>query len=229
MWNANCQCAGTAVVFDCLGVANGTALPGTACNDGNPFTNNDTWTEQCQCVGALDLADCAGVPGGSATLDACGICSGGNTGIEPNADADSDGWLACEDNCSTVFNPSQADFDGDGVGDYCDNCVWIANPDQTDADGNGVGDVCDISSGLQDMIDQTVIALMPNPASEMVNVVCTDPNVRMIIMHSIAGEVVLRTNARDRIAIDHLATGVYTVFALDAEGRPLAQARLVKE
>lgn len=44
--------------------------------------------------------DCAGVVGGSASIDACGICSGGNTGITPSSPQT---WYA--------------DVDGDGVGE----------------------------------------------------------------------------------------------------------------
>ena len=40
------------------GVANGPALPGTACNDGDPNTGNDTWDANCNCVG--QLIDCEG-------------------------------------------------------------------------------------------------------------------------------------------------------------------------
>jgi hypothetical protein len=37
--------------LDCLGVPNGTAEPGTPCNDNNAQTTNDTWTANCDCVG----------------------------------------------------------------------------------------------------------------------------------------------------------------------------------
>ncbi len=228
VWSANCTCAGTAVVFDCNGVANGTALPGTACNDGNPFTTNDAWNIDCFCVGTLDISDCSGVPGGNAQLDDCGICSGGNTGIQPNADTDSDGLISCQDNCSAVYNPGQADFDNDGIGDYCDNCVWLFNPDQADADSNGQGDVCDISTGLSTVEAKPSFWLQPNPTSGPVHVICTDPAVRSIVFQNGTGELVMRSNLLNRIDVDHLATGVYLVIALDAEGRPLAQTRLVK-
>ena len=46
---------------DCAGVNNGTALPGTACSDGNANTGNDIWTANCNCVG--QVIDCVGVPG----------------------------------------------------------------------------------------------------------------------------------------------------------------------
>jgi len=48
---------------DCAGVANGPALPGTACSDGNAGTGEDTWNANCQCIGVP--LDCAGVPNGS--------------------------------------------------------------------------------------------------------------------------------------------------------------------
>ncbi len=38
-------------VTDCQGVVGGTALPGTACNDGNVCTINDLWNSSCQCAG----------------------------------------------------------------------------------------------------------------------------------------------------------------------------------
>jgi hypothetical protein len=43
--------AAGATAPDCAGVAGGSALPGTACNDGNACTTNDTWNSSCQCVG----------------------------------------------------------------------------------------------------------------------------------------------------------------------------------
>ncbi|MBK7751866.1 MAG: T9SS type A sorting domain-containing protein [Flavobacteriales bacterium] len=49
---------------DCLGVPGGSALPGTACDDGLATTGNDTWSANCVCEG--QLIDCLGVPGGAA-------------------------------------------------------------------------------------------------------------------------------------------------------------------
>lgn len=45
--------AGDCSEVDCLGIVDGTALPGTPCDDGNPGTVNDTWTEDCECVGTV--------------------------------------------------------------------------------------------------------------------------------------------------------------------------------
>jgi len=37
--------------FDCLGVPDGPALPGTGCDDNDPDTENDTWSNDCVCIG----------------------------------------------------------------------------------------------------------------------------------------------------------------------------------
>jgi len=49
-------------IVDCLGVPNGTATPGSACDDGNGDTSNDTFSNGCECLGE----DCEGVAGGAA-------------------------------------------------------------------------------------------------------------------------------------------------------------------
>ncbi|MBK6627386.1 MAG: T9SS type A sorting domain-containing protein [Flavobacteriales bacterium] len=74
---------------DCLGVPGGSALPGTACNDGNANTGNDTWDANCVCVG--QLIDCLGVPGGPALPGTA--CNDGN------ANTGNDTWDA---NCTCV-------------------------------------------------------------------------------------------------------------------------------
>jgi hypothetical protein len=226
-WNANCECIGQ--LRDCEGVPGGSSLPGTSCNDGNPFTNNDHWDANCNCVGALDIVDCAGVPGGTAWVDGCGICAGGTTGIEPDADSDSDGLVDCQDNCSTTFNPAQADYDGDGIGDQCDNCVWLYNPDQADANGNGQGDVCELATAIDEVGSKEVFMVLPNPAIGPVHIVCTFPGVTTIEFYTAVGERVMKTALLRRMDTDALATGVYIVLALNAEGRPLAQSRFVKQ
>lgn len=65
---------------DCAGTPGGSAHPGTACNDNNTLTGNDTWNANCQCVGIP--VDCAGVPGGG-TLPGTS-CDDGN----PNTASD---------------------------------------------------------------------------------------------------------------------------------------------
>ena len=56
-------------------------------------------------IGLFDPTDCAGVVGGSASIDSCGICSGGTTGIDP-----------CQKDCADVWG-------GDAYLDDCDICV----------------------------------------------------------------------------------------------------------
>jgi len=42
--------------LDCLGVPNGTALPGATCDDGNGNTSNDVYTAACMCAGTPNNA-----------------------------------------------------------------------------------------------------------------------------------------------------------------------------
>ncbi|MBK7382081.1 MAG: right-handed parallel beta-helix repeat-containing protein [Flavobacteriales bacterium] len=58
---------------DCQGVAGGTALPGTACNDNNPCTVNDVWSAGCQCVGTASGLSASITAGGATSF-----CSGGS-------------------------------------------------------------------------------------------------------------------------------------------------------
>lgn len=68
-------------VVDCEGVQGGSALPGTACDDGNADTTNDTYASSCDCLGE----DCLGVPGGSALP--------GTPCDDGNPDTSSDTWV----------------------------------------------------------------------------------------------------------------------------------------
>ncbi|MEO8734274.1 MAG: hypothetical protein ABI373_08080 [Flavobacteriales bacterium] len=58
------DCGG--VPYDCAGVAYGTNLPGTPCNDWNPTTSNDMWQADCICEGDTtgNIYDCLGIPYG---------------------------------------------------------------------------------------------------------------------------------------------------------------------
>lgn len=51
---------------DCLGVTNGSAMPGSACDDGDPTTNFDMWGADCMCMGfdSTAVLDCLGQPNG---------------------------------------------------------------------------------------------------------------------------------------------------------------------
>lgn len=71
----------SAPVADCEGVLGGPALPGTACDDGNADTQNDTYTANCDCLGE----DCEGTPGGPALP--------GTSCDDDNPDTSNDMWL----------------------------------------------------------------------------------------------------------------------------------------
>ena len=90
--------------------------------------------------------------------------------IDATVDSDDDGVPDVEDNCPTIYNPSQelttffSDADGDGLGDPSDtiascvqpegyvtnaedNCPLLYSLDTTDSDGDGIGDACDTFDG----------------------------------------------------------------------------------
>lgn len=69
--------------YDCLGVLNGTALPGTPCDDGNPMTSGDLWSPACVCAGGdtSNVVDCLGIPGGPNMVGTFCTTFLGDTGV----------------------------------------------------------------------------------------------------------------------------------------------------
>ncbi len=63
---ASIAITGNTLCPDCTGTPGGTALPGTACNDGNANTENDVYGSNCVCAGTPMPLDCLGVPNGTA-------------------------------------------------------------------------------------------------------------------------------------------------------------------
>ncbi len=81
--------------------------------------------------------DCAGVPGGDAVIDDCGVCSGGTTGHEFNADMD------CFGDCFGSAYENECGCVGGNTGlepDFCYGCTDPAavnyDPDATIDDGS---------------------------------------------------------------------------------------------
>ncbi|MEX1132474.1 MAG: thrombospondin type 3 repeat-containing protein, partial [Flavobacteriales bacterium] len=218
-------------VIDCTGTAGGNALPGTACNDNNPNTGNDTWNSNCQCIGQLaQEIDCAGVAGGTAVQDECGNCWSANIIVVPAPDSDGDGVIDCEDYCPDTYNTIQQDFDGDGVGDPCDNCPWVYNPDQENTTGSISGDACQqMPTGIDEVDSEHALVFMPNPTLGQVGVRCTIPGARSLRFHDATGRLAHLASIEHQMDLEFLLPGVYIVVALDAEGRPLAQTRLVRQ
>ncbi len=175
--------------------------------------------------------DCNGDINGTAELDDCGICAGGNTGVIPNADQDNDGIPDCMDNCPTIYNPDQADFDGDGVGDVCDNCIWVYNPDQLDLNNDGIGDACqaNIGTGIQEIENGTgTLTIMPNPVRDMVLVEYSAGRPATLRIIEMSGRLVQEIPYKPHLDVSDLASGTYTIMALDKDGHAMAHARMVK-
>jgi hypothetical protein len=222
-WAADCTCTGQ--VIDCLGVPGGSALAGTSCNDDDPDTYMDRWTVDCLCEGAP--MDCAGVINGTAQIDACGICSGGSTGLQPDVDADQDGVPDCLDLCPGLSDPDQADSDQDGIGDACDNCPWTHNPDQMDTGGEGVGDVCR-EVGIMEGDHRTTIALHPNPTQGLLYLPELHAPGFVVMVLDPLGAVVGRSPYSTVLDVSNLARGTYFLWVFDGKGKAYARARFVR-
>jgi gliding motility-associated-like protein len=128
-------CSFTVTVADNSACGCANLQPGSACDDGDSNTVNDTIQPDCSCAG--EPLDCAGVPNGTAAIDNCGVCAGGTTGIVPDATcADCAGvpnGTAAIDNCgtcvggSTGLSPCAQDcagvWGGTAFTDNCGTCV----------------------------------------------------------------------------------------------------------
>ncbi len=121
----------------------------TGLRTGTGFTvkRMDPTTGQLTNVGSNPLSFFSGITFGGniqadadrdGTGDACDACP-----LDPQNDADGDGFCGDVDNCPGVASPDQIDTDGDEVGDVCDNCPQAPNTSQADADGDGLGNACD--------------------------------------------------------------------------------------
>ncbi|MDQ3100959.1 MAG: hypothetical protein M3R08_06205, partial [Bacteroidota bacterium] len=64
---------------DCNGVVGGGAVQGSACNDNNSCTINDTWNSSCQCVGTSVTVSASITPAGPTSF-----CSSGNVVLNAN-------------------------------------------------------------------------------------------------------------------------------------------------
>ncbi|HRH36977.1 MAG TPA: GEVED domain-containing protein, partial [Flavobacteriales bacterium] len=152
--------------IDCLGVLGGTALPGTACNDGNACTSNDTWSAGCACAGTFQDTDADGV------CDASDLCPGTAGGAGVNAQGCScaqvtvdDGDPCTLDQCANgVVTHTFQDADGDGVCDASDACPGTANGAGINAQGCSCaqvtvddGDPCTVDDCSNGVVTHTYV------------------------------------------------------------------------
>jgi len=93
----------------------------------------------------------------------------------------SDGVPDYQDNCPSLFNPSQTDTDGDYRGDNCDNCPQDPNGLQEDGDSDLVGDICDnclsISNPLQGDVDGDLVGDVCDDDSDADGILNTDEGI----------------------------------------------------
>src|SRR5690606_14382268 len=118
-----------ACAIDCEGVPGGSATIGTACDDGDATTGNDTYDANCNCVG--QAIDCEGTPGGTATIGTA--CDDGN----PNTGGD---VYDANCNCAGQLIDCEGVPGGSAtIGTACDDGDASTGNDVYDANCNRVG------------------------------------------------------------------------------------------
>lgn len=103
--------------YDCLGVNYGANMPGTACDDGDPSTINDTWMPGCTCTGYSGAVDCLGIPGGTYLPGTpCTYSTGGWSAsgyLNNSCDCILTSWMDCNNVMNGPELPGTACDDGD--------------------------------------------------------------------------------------------------------------------
>ncbi len=131
--------------------------------------------------------DCNGDSGGSASIDKCGVCSGGNTGVTPN-----------EGDCPVA--DCHGDLGGTAFIDKCGACVE-GNTGLTEETG-----VCEILS----VVDQK-FEIYPNPADQYLIVNIDQKEVVELRLMNAAGQLLMTrmVNGREQVDVSSLESGIY--------------------
>ncbi|MBL8002343.1 MAG: gliding motility-associated C-terminal domain-containing protein, partial [Flavobacteriales bacterium] len=190
--------------------------PGTACDDNNAATTNDTWDASCTCVGTPMPNDCAGVPGGSALPGTS--CDDGNAGTI------NDTWDA---SCTCVGTPLPSDCAGVPggsalPGSSCDDGNAATTNDTWDASCTCVGTPpCTAPSNLS-IVGDTVLCGDAS-AGLQAQVIGSSP-----MTFSWEGHGKITTNTiGDQATIAQPMTGIYSVTVVNGCGS--ANASIVLE
>jgi len=146
--------------FDCEGTPNGTALPGTSCDDGDSLTENDEYGTDCICAGTPVPLDCEGTPNGTALPGTS--CDDGDS-LTENDEYGTDCICAgtpipldCEGTPNGTALPGTTCDDGDSLtenDEYGTDCICAGTPIPLDCEGtpNGTalpGTSCDDGDSL---------------------------------------------------------------------------------
>jgi len=208
--------------LDCMQVPGGSALPGTACDDSNPETENDTWTSDCLCSGVPVVnTDCNGVVDGPAVP--------GTPCDDQILFTTNDTWVI---GCICMGYDCASELGGTALpGTPCDdglawtyNDVWNA-----DCDCQGVGMV-----GVRELNGQfPLVRIVPNPCSSGSFDLLYDASSRSIqvrLLDAASREVLSEafTTIGGRVTVDRngIPAGLYLVEVSADEGRTVQRVIL---
>ena len=261
-WDVTGQVIGGPVMagacsLDCMGVAGGTALPGTPCDDGNPSTSGDAWSANCVCAGAT-VFDCplleanigdacddgdAGTVDDLVTVDC--VCAGATAFDCPLLGANIGD--ACDDgNAGTVDDLVTADCAcagtivldcpllGANIGDACDD-------DDAGTENDVVTEACvcqgEVGTGVSSTDPNAAMSIYPNPnfTGQVYLALAGAPMAMVTVqVRDAAGRSVLETKQVPQLdgrtyALDlaDAAPGYYTVRV--EMGGQIMTARLIRQ
>lgn len=194
----------TARIIDSLsfGPQNANVSRGRLPNGGSAFTNFTTTTPGASNSTGGGTVDCNGVTNGTATLDDCGICSGGNTGHVANSDKDA---------CGVCF--------GDGSSCNPPACVQNEVVSFTLMHAGTAGEIGPLTNGM--VINKAVIGSFSIRAN-----VCSTPvgSVKFILNGS-----TIKTESGAPYAINGDNSGSYNAWNVNVgsyslEGKPYSKS-----
>ncbi len=201
--------------LDCMQVPGGSALPGTACDDSNPETENDTWTNECLCSGDPVInTDCNGVEDGPAVPGT--LCD------DQILFTTNDVWT---EDCICMGYDCASELGGTALpGTPCDDgLAWTYNDVwNSDCDCQGVGMV-----GVRELNGQfPLVRIVPNPCSSGSFDLLYDASSRSIqvrLLDAASREVISESfnSVGGRVTVDrqNIPAGLYLVEVLSDEGR----------
>ena len=138
-----------------------------------------------------------------------------------------------ETNQLVVITVELADNDGDGFDTSvdCDDTDPEINPDATEIPNNGIDEDCDgadLTSSVH-VLDNTVINIYPNPASDVINVEVTGQLQYQSDLYDLQGRRIIYAKNANSLDVQQTPHGTYLLVIKDLKSGQKIVERIVKE